>query len=294
MPGAHLLASIPAPSIRAIELGPFEIRMYALCLLAGVAVATWITYRRWRAQGGDPDLVLEVALWSVLAGIIGGRIYHDITSWDQVGDQWYGPFAIWEGGLGIWGGVALGVAVGAWVVHRRGASVTAFMDAAAPAQLVGQAIGRLGNYFNQELYGGPSDLPWALEVDGRYRPEDDPLTATFHPTFLYEGLWNLAGAALLVWIGKRFRIRPPGLFCLYVAIYSLGRIFWEQLRVDPSRMFLGQRLNFYVALVLLVGALAVFWWNQRRGDDDAAPADGGALPRTPGGRAAPRRSSGRR
>ena len=294
MPGAHLLASIPAPSIRAIELGPFEIRMYALCLLAGVAVATWITYRRWRDQGGDPDLVLEVALWSVLAGIIGGRIYHDITSWDQVGDQWYGPFAIWEGGLGIWGGVALGVAVGAWVVHRRGASVTAFMDAAAPALLVGQAIGRLGNYLNQELYGGPSDLPWALEVDGRYRPEDDPLTATFHPTFLYEGLWNLAGAALLVWIGKRFRIRPPGLFCLYVAIYSLGRIFWEQLRVDPSRMFLGQRLNFYVALVLLVGALAVFWWNQRRGDDAAAPADGGALPRTPGGRAAPRRSSGRR
>ena len=176
----------------------------------------------------------------------------------------------------------------------RGASVTAFMDAAAPALLVGQAIGRLGNYFNQELYGGPSDLPWALEVDGRYRPADDPLTATFHPTFLYEGLWNLAGAALLVWIGKRFRIRPPGLFCLYVAIYSLGRIFWEQLRVDPSRMFLGQRLNFYVALALLVGALAVFWWNQRREDDDPAPAGGGALPRTPGGRAAPRRPSGRR
>lgn len=294
MPGANLLLSIPAPSVRAFELGPFEIRMYALCLLAGVAVATWITYRRWRAQGGDPDLVLEVALWSVLAGIIGGRIYHDITSWDQVGDQWYGPFAIWEGGLGIWGGVALGVAVGAWVVHRRGASVTAFMDAAAPALLVGQAIGRLGNYFNQELYGGPSDLPWALEVDGRYRPDDDPLTATFHPTFLYELLWNLAAAALLVWIGKRYRIRPPGLFCLYVALYSLGRIFWEQLRVDPSRMFLGQRLNFYVALALLIGALAVFWWNQRR-EDDPAPAGGGALPRTPGGRASPgRRSSGRR
>ncbi len=135
--------------------------------------------------------------------------------------------------------MAAGVAVGAWVVHRRGASVLLFMDAAAPALLVAQGIGRLGNYFNQELFGGPTDLPWALEVDGRYRPANDPLDATYHPTFLYEMLWNFAGAALLVWIGRRYRIRPPGLFCLYVAIYSLGRIFWEQLRVDPSRMFLG-------------------------------------------------------
>jgi prolipoprotein diacylglyceryl transferase len=298
VPGAHLLASIPAPSIRAIELGPFEIRLYALCLLAGVAVATWITMRRWRAVGGDPDLVLEVALWSVLAGIIGGRIYHDLTSWDQLGDEWYAPFAIWEGGLGIWGGVALGVAVGAYVVHRRRASVLLFMDAAAPAILIAQGIGRLGNYFNQELFGGPSDLPWALEVDGRYRPDDDPLTSTFHPTFLYEMLWNFAGAAVLIWVGKRFRIRPPGLFCLYVAIYSLGRIFWEQLRVDPSRMFLGQRLNFYVALVLLVGAVIVFVWNQRR-DEGEPHAEGprrgdGSLPSTPGGRAGARRPSGRR
>jgi prolipoprotein diacylglyceryl transferase len=190
--------------------------------------------------------------------------------------------------------VALGVAVGAYVVHRRRASVLEFMDAAAPALLIAQGIGRLGNYFNQELFGGPSDLPWALEVDGRYRPEDDPLTTTFHPTFLYEMLWNLAGAALLIWIGRRFRIRAPGLFCLYVAFYSLGRIFWEQLRVDPSRMLLGQRLNFYVALALLVGALVVFVWNQRREDGTPAQAGGGALPRTPGGRAGTRRPSGRR
>ncbi len=290
MPGAHLLLSIPAPGIRGFGLGPFDVRLYALCLLAGVAAATWVTMRRWKAIGGDPDLVLEVALWSVLAGIIGARIYHDITSSDQLGSQWYAPFAIWEGGLGIWGGVAAGVAVGAYVVHRRGASVLRFMDAAAPALLIAQGIGRLGNYFNQELYGGPSDLPWALEVDGRYRPDNDPLTATFHPTFLYEMLWNFAGAALLIWIGKRFRIRPPGLFCLYVAIYSLGRIFWEQLRVDPSRMLLGQRLNFYVALVLLIGSLAVFVWNQRR--EDTPDGDAGSLPRSPGGRAKPARSKG--
>ena len=222
--------------------------------------------RRWSARGGDPDLVLEVALWSVLAGIIGARIYHDITSWDQLGDQWYAPFAIWEGGLGIWGGVAAGVRGRAptWCT-AAGASVLRFMDAAAPG-----APDRAGHRAARQLLQ-PGALrrpartcPGRLEVDGRYRPDDDPLTATFHPTFLYEMLWNFAGAALLIWIGRRFRIRPPGLFCLYVAIYSLGRIFWEQLRVDPSRMFLGQRLNFYVALVLLIGALAVFVWNQRR------------------------------
>ena len=289
--GAHLLASIPAPGFRGFSLGPFDVRLYALSLLAGIAAATWITMRRWKAGGGDPDLVLEVALWSVLAGIIGARIYHDITSSNQLGSQWYAPFAIWEGGLGIWGGVAAGVAVGAIVVRRRGASVFRFMDAAAPALLVAQGIGRFGNYFNQELFGGPTDLPWALEVDGRYRPAAYPLDATYHPTFLYEMLWNFAGAALLVWIGRRYRIRPPGLFCLYVAIYSLGRIFWEQLRVDPSRMLLGQRLNFYVALGLLIGAVLAFVWSQRRGQT-AEEESGGGLPRSPGGRAKPARPKG--
>ena len=278
--GALLAASIPAPSVRQIELGPFEIRLYALTLLGGVAVATWLTMRRWTARGGDADLVFEVALWSVLAGIVGGRIYHDVTSWDQLSDEWYAPLAIWEGGLGIWGGVLAGVLVGAWIVHRRGASVTAFMDAAAPGILIAQGIGRLGNYFNQELYGGPTDLPWGLEVSLGNRPIGDELVSTYHPTFLYEMLWNFAGAALIIWIGRRFRIRPPGIFCLYVAIYSLGRIFWEQLRVDPSKMFLGQRLNFYVALALLIGALAVFVGNQRR--DDHAVVEPG-LPARPGG-----------
>lgn len=280
MLGPLLTASIPAPSVRQINLGPLDIRLYALCLLSGVAVATWLTMRRWRARGGDPDLVFEVALWSVLAGIIGARIYHDITSSDQLGDEWYAPFAIWEGGLGIWGGVLAGVLVGAWITHRRGASVVAMMDAAAPGILIAQGIGRLGNYFNQELYGGPTNLPWGLQVDLGFRPDGSELISTYHPTFLYEMLWNFAGAALILWLGHRMRIRPPGLFCLYVAIYSLGRIFWEQLRVDPSRMFLGQRLNFYVALVLLIGATAAFIWSQRRGDDE--PSSPG-LPRTPGG-----------
>ena len=291
---ADILASIPAPSVRDLELGPLDIRLYALCLLAGVVVATWVTMIRWREQGGDSDLVLEVALWSVLFGLIGGRLYHVITSWDQLGDEWYAPFAIWEGGLGIWGGVALGVVAGAYVTHRRGASVLAMMDAAAPGILIAQGIGRLGNYFNQELYGSPTDLPWGLEVDPSERPDAYPDNPTFHPTFLYEMLWNFGGAALIIWAGKRFRLRPPGVFCLYVAIYSLGRIFWEQLRVDPSHEFLGQRVNFYVALVLFVGAIAFFVWSQRRPADEepvqhgpAAPAPD--VPRTPGGRARPAR-----
>ena len=221
------LASIPAPSVRDLELGPLDIRLYALCILAGVVVATWLTMRRWKEQGGDPDLVLEVALWSVLFGLIGARLYHVITSSEEIGDEWYSPIAIWEGGLGIWGGVALGVAAGAYVTHRRGASVLAMMDAAAPGILIAQGIGRLGNYFNQELFGGPTDLPWGLEVDPDRRPDAYPDNPTFHPTFLYEMLWNFAGAALIIWAGRRFRIRPPGVFCLYVAVYSLGRLFWE-------------------------------------------------------------------
>jgi prolipoprotein diacylglyceryl transferase len=292
---ADLLASIPAPSVRDLELGPLDVRLYALCLLAGVVVATWLTMRRWREMGGDSDLVLEVALWSVLFGLIGGRIYHVVTSWDQVGDEWYAPFAIWEGGLGIWGGVALGVAAGAYVTHRRGASVLAMMDAAAPGILIAQGIGRLGNYFNQELYGSPTDLPWGLEVDPAERPDAYPDNPTFHPTFLYEMLWNFGGAALIIWAGKRFRLRPPGVFCLYVAVYSLGRIFWEQLRVDPSHELLGQRVNFYVALVLFVGAIAFFVWSQRRPGEDGPvqprpePAAAPDVPRTPGGRARPAR-----
>jgi prolipoprotein diacylglyceryl transferase len=298
---ATAIASIPAPGIRQLELGPFEIRLYALCLLAGIFVAAWVALRRWTARGGDPDLIFEVTLWSVLAGLIGGRLYHVVTSYDQLGDEWYAPFAIWEGGLGIWGGVLFGVLAGAWVTHRRGASVLEMMDAAAPGILIAQGVGRLGNYFNQELFGGPSDLPWALEVDPSRRPDAYALSETFHPTFLYEMLWNFAGAALIIWAGRRFRIRPPGVFCLYVAVYSLGRIFWEQLRVDPSNEFLGQRINFFVAFALFAGALGYFVWDRRRrgpeGDDDPpdpaatrtaeAPRAAAAVPSAPGGRARP-------
>ena len=300
MTGAHLLASIPAPGIRELSIGPFDIRLYALCLLAGVVVASWLTMRRWAAEGGDPELVLEVTLWSVLAGFIGARLYHDVTSYDQLGDQWYAPFAIWEGGLGIWGGVLVGVLVGAWVTRRRGESVLAMMDAAAPGILIAQGIGRLGNYFNQELYGGPTSLPWGLEVDPSDRPDGSPDVGVYHPTFLYEMLWNFAGAALIIWAGRRFKLRPPAVFCLYGAVYCAGRVWWELLRVDPAHQFLGQRLNFWVALGVGLVAVAAFLWSIRRWPPGSepyakprprtpAPERAAAVPRTAGGRAKPAR-----
>lgn len=262
-----LAASIPAPGGKQFHVGPLLIRAYALCLLAGIVAATWLTHRRWTRRGGDGDLVLEVALWGSIAGVLGGRLYHVITSWNELGPEWWAPFAIWKGGLGIWGGITCGVLAGAWVVHRAGMSVPHFMDAAAPGIVLGQAIGRLGNWFNQELFGGPSNLPWALEVDPPYRPAGEEQQATFHPTFAYEGLWNLATCALLLYLGHRYRtrLRAPALFCLYVALYTLGRTFWELLRVDPSNHFLGQRINFWVSLVVFAGAVAAFVIVQRRG-----------------------------
>ena len=208
--GAQLVASIPAPGIRDISFGPFDIRLYALSLLAGVVVAAWLTMRRWAAEGGDPELVLEVTLWSVLAGLIGARLYHVITSYDQLGDEWYAPFAIWEGGLGIWGGILFGVSVGAIVVKRRGESVLAMMDAAAPGILIAQGIGRMGNYFNQELFGGPTTLPWGLDVDPSFRPDGTIDEGVYHPTFLYEMLWNFGGAALIIWARQALQAAPAG------------------------------------------------------------------------------------
>ena len=203
-----VVGSIPSPSFNGIHVGPFDIRIYGLCYVLAVLAAVAITTRRWEAQGGSRELVQDVALWGFPAGIIGGRLYFLATSWNEVPDHWWGPFAVWEGGLGIWGGIALGTAVGIWRLRRAGADVPRFLDAAAPALLVAQAIGRVGNYFNQELYGRPTSLPWGLEIDRDHRPARYLDSATFHPTFLYEIIWNLALAAFLVWLGRTPR-HPP-------------------------------------------------------------------------------------
>ena len=206
-----------------------------------------------------------MAIWAVPAGIIGGRIYFDLTTPKYIPHHWYGVLAVWDGGLGIWGGIALAAVVGVWRVRRSGASAVLFMDAVAPALLVAQAIGRVGNYFNQELFGGPTTLPWALQISPQFRPAGYAQYTTFHPTFLYEFIFDLAWAALLVWLGHHRNIKPPGLFALYVAGYSAFRILEESLRVDPSEHFLGLRLNMYVASVLTIVGIVWFIRSQRRG-----------------------------
>jgi prolipoprotein diacylglyceryl transferase len=279
-------AYIPSPSINSFSLGPLVIHFYALMYLVGIAAAIVITRRRWRAAGGDPDLVGEIALWSVPAGIVGGRIYFDITTPMDVPHVWYGVFAVWDGGLGVWGGIFLATVVGCWRLRRNKVSVAVFMDAVAPALLVAQGIGRIGNYFNKELFGRPTTLPWGLEIPYQYRvaggiPDKYLNAATFQPTFLYELIFDFAWAGVLIWLGHHRKIKPPGLFALYVFGYSAYRIFEESLRVDSSVYILGLRLNMYIATVLAIIGLVWFWRSQRRpapvvtadAASDADPAD---------------------
>ena len=259
-----MLASIPSPSANGFHIGPLFIHAYGLAYVAAVTAAVVLTRRRWQAQGGDGDVVYDVALWGFPAGVIGGRLYFLATSWNQVPPHWWGPFAIWKGGLGIWGGIALGTLVGLWRLRRAGVSLPLFMDAGAPGLLVAQAIGRIGNYFNQELFGGPTTLPWALRVDAAHTPRGYPIGTTFQPTFLYEMIFNLALAGFVIWLGRTGKIKPPGLFALYVAGYSGFRIWEETLRIDPSHYLFGLRLNLYVAAVFTLIGLVWFVAIQRR------------------------------
>jgi prolipoprotein diacylglyceryl transferase len=259
-----LPASIPSPPINSFHIGPLVIRFYALAYLVGIAAAIIITRRRWAAVGGNPDIVGDIALWSVPAGIVGGRIYFDITTPMDIPHVWYGVFAVWDGGLGIWGGIALATVVGLWRLRRHGVNTAQFMDAVAPALLVAQGIGRIGNYFNKELFGGPTSLPWGLEIPFQYRGDKYLNFSTFQPVFLYELIFDFAWAAVLVWLGHHRNIKPPGLFALYVFGYSAYRIFEEQLRIDSSVYVLGLRLNTFIASALAVIGLLWFWRTQRR------------------------------
>ena len=263
-----LLASIPSPSSGTLELGPLTIHMYGLMLLLAIVACILLTGYRWTRQGGDWDLVLRVAVWGVAAGVIGARLYHDVTSWNEVPDpKWRGIFAVWEGGLGVWGGILFGCIAGAIVVKRSGASVLKFMDAVAPGLLLAQGIGRIGNWWNQELFGKPTDLPWGLEISPEHRPLAYLDVDTFHPTFLYELVWDLAGVGLLLVLSARFRFKPPALFALYVSYYCFGRFFEELLRIDPAHELLGLRLNAWVSLVVFIASTVFFvWWQFLRGD----------------------------
>jgi prolipoprotein diacylglyceryl transferase len=269
------LASIPSPSSGALDIGPFQIHMYGLTLLAAIAICIWITGHRFVNRGGNWDLIFRCAVWGVGAGIVGARLYHLATSWNEVPDQWWGPLAIWKGGLGVWGGIAAGCLVGGIVAKRAGADVWLLADCLAPGLLVAQAIGRIGNWWNQELFGKPTDLPWGLEISPIHRPLGSLDQATYHPAFLYELLWNLFAAALLVYvIERRLRPRPPGLFALYVALYSFGR-FWIEtfIRADPANEILGVRVNTWVSAIAFVAGLVWFFLSQRRRPGKPGTAD---------------------
>jgi len=254
-----------------------QLRAYGLMIALGVVAAVWLTGRRFAAKGiGTREDATAIAMWGVPAGVIGARIYHVVTDLDRFRDDPLKAFRLWEGGLGIWGGITAGVLVGVWAARRRGITMADAMGAAAPALPLAQAIGRLGNWWNQELFGGPTDLPWGLEIDPAKRPAAYADVATFHPTFLYEGLWNLALCALLLWVDRRWAPRPARLFALYVAGYTFGRFWIERLRIDPATTVLGLRINEWVSGGVFLAAVAFLVMAGRRRAVAGGAESGGA------------------
>ncbi|MEU4843544.1 prolipoprotein diacylglyceryl transferase [Streptomyces gilvosporeus] len=271
------LAFIPSPSTGVVYLGPIPLRGYAFCIIIGVFVGVWLGNKRWVQRGGRSGTVADIAVWAVPFGLVGGRLYHVITTYEP----YFGPnghpldaFKVWHGGLGIWGAVALG-AVGAWIgCRRRGIPLPAYADALAPGLAIGQAIGRWGNWFNQELYGKPTDVPWALKISSD--PAIGRIGGTYHPTFLYESLWCLGVAALVIWADKRFRLGHGRAFALYVAAYCVGRGWIEYLRVDEAHHILGLRLNDWTSLIIFVLAVVYMVVSAKKAPGREAVVEPGA------------------
>ncbi len=269
---ATILASIPSPSRGVLHLGPLPLRAYALCILGGVFAAVALAGKRWVARGGDERTIGDLAVWAVPAGLVGARLYHVVTDYQLYTDDPLGALKVWEGGLGIWGGVALGAGVGLWVAHRRHLDLAVLLDVVAPAIPLAQAIGRWGNWFNQELFGRPTSLPWGLRIDVANRPDAYAQSATFHPTFLYESLWCLVVVAIVLAVERRRVLRPGRLFALYVAAYTFGRFWFELLRIDSAHRIGGLRINDWVSVVVFVAAMAVVVTGRRRPSSLGVPS----------------------
>ena len=275
------LAFIPSPDQGVWHLGPFPLRAYALCIIAGVIVAIWLGEKRWAGRGGKPGQIGDIAIWAIPFGLVGGRLYHVITDYKLYFGEGRDPVTalyVWQGGLGIWGAIALG-ALGAYIGCRRnGVKFLPVADALAPGIVVAQAIGRWGNWFNQELFGRPTTLPWALEIDPMHRPAGYEQFETFHPTYLYEFIWNLGVAGLVIWADRRFKLGFGRAFALYVAGYTAGRGWIEYLRIDDVQMdnVLGLRVNVWVSIVVFVAAVAFFIWSSKRhpGREESVLRDG--------------------
>ena len=255
-----MLTYIPSPETGVWDLGPIPLRAYAMFIVLGIIVAVVLGSKRYEARGGRPGIVTDIAIWAVPFGIVGGRLYHVLSDWQiyfgAEGRGFAAAFRIWDGGLGIWGAVILG-GVGAWIGARRsGVVLPPIADAIAPGIALAQAIGRLGNYFNQELFGSPTTLPWGLEISPANRPEGYAEYATFHPTFLYESLWLVALALVVMWADRRFNLGHGRAFALYVLLYTVGRVWIEALRIDSANHILGMRLNVWTSILVGLGALA--------------------------------------
>jgi prolipoprotein diacylglyceryl transferase len=267
---ASVLAYLPSPSSNGISIGPLRLRAYGLLIALGVFAAVWLADRRWRARGGEPGTISALALWAVPGGLIGARLYHIATDYELYTHHWLNIFKIWQGGLGIWGGIAGGLLGGYIYLRRHHIPLVDMMDVVAPALPLAQAIGRWGNWFNQELFGKPTTLPWGLKIDLAHRPAAYANSATFHPTFLYESLWNLIVVVLLLAIEKRVRLRRGYLFAAYVALYTFGRFFTEYLRIDFAHKFLGLRLNDWVSVIVFVIAAGLLLTRGREGKRSVA------------------------
>jgi prolipoprotein diacylglyceryl transferase len=259
-----MLAAIPAPPTDAIEVGPLTIHFYGLAIAAGVLAAIYFLRRRYAALGGDPDLADRTALWAALFAVIGARIGHILPRLDRYIANPLDMIAIWRGGLTFFGALAGGLIAVLWHQRRNQAPLSTFLHAVAPAVPLAQAIGRWGNYFNQELYGRPTALPWALEVDPEHRMPGFRQFETFHPTFLYEMVWNLGLIGVLVWIDRRFTLRRGSLFFCYLIGYGVGRFWIELLRIDTDFRLLGlSRNNLNALLIVAIGAVGLVWWERR-------------------------------
>lgn len=276
---ALLPQTIPSPAEGVWNIGPLPIRGYALCIIAGVVLAVWIGERRWVARGGTYGDVQDIAIWAVPFGLVGARAYHVATDWELYFGEGRRPIEalyLWNGGLGIWGAIALG-AVGAWIgARRKGVKFLPLADALAPGILVAQAAGRWGNWFNQELFGKPTDQPWGLEIDPEFRPSGYVEFATFHPTFLYECLWNLAAFAIIIALDRRFRLGHGRVLALYVAFYTAGRGWNEMLRIDDVQLnnVLGLRFNVWTSIILFAGAVLYLALTRGRGREEQVYVDG--------------------